>query len=172
MEKQSGKIAKSYVISVSIETGCYRHIRIDSACTLEDLSSAILWAFDFADDHAHAFFMDNKGWSDADCYYAKFVDEDERHRHTSDYKLADLKVGEYKKIAALRGFPNNSFKVGEKPLDVGDKFLYIFDFGDDWHFACKVLKVLDESTEETMIVRTKGEAPSQYDWECEDADEE
>ena len=153
MEEQSEKYAKSYVISVSIETGCYRHIQIDSTCTLRDLSSVILRAFNFDDDHAHAFFMDNRAWSDVDGYYAKYVDEDGEYRHTGDYKLADL-------------------KVGEKPLDVGKKFLYIFDFGDEWCFACKVLKVLDESTEETMIVRTKGEAPSQYDWECEDADEE
>ena len=54
----------SYVVSVSIGTGCYRHIRISKTATLLKLHKAILNAFDFEDDHAHAFFMDNHYWSD------------------------------------------------------------------------------------------------------------
>ena len=140
---------KSYVISVSIQKGCYRHIQIESTYTLEDLSSFILWAFDFVDDHAHAFFMNNRGWDDSDCYYADFVDEDGEYRHTSNYKL------------------------GEIDLEVGDKFLYIFDFGEEWRFSCRVLKVLDEKTNDPMIVRLIGKPPAQYDeWDDEWDDEE
>ncbi len=36
---------KSYVISVSLGTGCYRHIKIDADSALSQLSSAILDAF-------------------------------------------------------------------------------------------------------------------------------
>jgi hypothetical protein len=61
---------KSYVISVSLGTGCYRHIRISGKATLEELSDAILDAFDFDNDHLHAFFMNNRAWDDMDCYYA------------------------------------------------------------------------------------------------------
>jgi len=53
----------SYVISVSLGTGCYRHIKISSSATLFRLHQAILNAFEFEDDHMHAFFMDNKRWS-------------------------------------------------------------------------------------------------------------
>ena len=59
---------KTYIISVSAGTGCYRHIKIAADATLESLSTEILDAFDFMDDHAHAFFMDNHSWSDADSY--------------------------------------------------------------------------------------------------------
>lgn len=48
----------SYVISVSAGTGCYRHIQISKSATLYRLHKAIISAFDFEDDHAHAFFMD------------------------------------------------------------------------------------------------------------------
>lgn len=47
---------ESYVISVSPATGCYCHIRIGANATLYKLHQAILNAFDFEDDHQHAFF--------------------------------------------------------------------------------------------------------------------
>ena len=41
----------SYIISVSVGTGCYRHLRISGCETLNDLAEAILRAFDFDNDH-------------------------------------------------------------------------------------------------------------------------
>ena len=128
---------KSYVISVSLGTGCYRHIRISGKATLEDLSDAILDAFDFDNDHLHAFFMNNRAWDDMDCYYSPYAEED-GFRTTDSYKLQFIN------------------------LEIGKKFLYIFDFGDDWRFQCKVLNILDEDTKEPVVVRTKGAAPMQY----------
>lgn len=128
---------KSYVISVSLGTGCYRHIRISGMATLEELSDAILDAFDFDNDHLHAFFMNNRAWDEIDCYYSPYAEEDE-FRTTDSYKLQFIN------------------------LEIGKKFLYIFDFGDDWRFQCKVLNILDEDTKEPVVVRTKGAAPMQY----------
>lgn len=140
----------SYVISVSLGTGCYRHIRISGDELLDGLHLAIQQAFGFENDHAYAFFMDNRMWSDMDAYYADFAAEDPwdgEQRTTSKYRLKQLK------------------------LEAGKKFKYIFDFGDEWQFQCKVLKVLEEETSEPVVVRSKGEAPSQYgdedDWEDE-----
>lgn len=138
---------KSYVISVSLGTGCYRHIRISGKATLEDLSSAILDAFDFDDDHLHAFFMNNIAWDDEDCYYSPYAEEEE-FRTTDAFRLQFIN------------------------LEVGKKFLYIFDFGYDWRFQCKVLNILDEDTKEPVIVRAKGEAPPQYPVFDEDDDDE
>ena len=98
---------QTYVISVSLMKGCYRHIKIASDKTLEELSQAILDAFDFGDDHLHAFFMNNKSWSDEDSYYA---DAEDGQRDTSKYKL------------------------GQLGLEKDKKFVYIFDFGDEWDF--------------------------------------
>lgn len=128
---------KSMVISISARQGCYRHLKISDQATLEELSSEILEAFDFIDDHAHAFFMNNRPWTDEDCYYAEFVDEESEHRHTCDYTLREVK------------------------LHVDQKFVYVFDFGDDWEFHCRVLEILDEQTEIPEIVRSKGDPPDQ-----------
>ena len=40
---------RSYVISVSLGTGCYRHIQLSKTATLYKLHEAILEAFEFVD---------------------------------------------------------------------------------------------------------------------------
>ena len=45
----------SYIISVSAGKGCYRHIQINQSATLYKLHQAIISAFEFDDDHCHAF---------------------------------------------------------------------------------------------------------------------
>lgn len=126
---------KTYVISVSLMKGCYRHIKIASNKTLDELSQAILSSFDFDNDHLHAFFMDNKRWSHDDTY---FLQPEYGERDTTKYKLA---------------------QVG---LEKDKKFLYLFDFGDEWWFSCKVLRVIDGVCEDTEVVRSVGDAPEQY----------
>lgn len=132
------KVNKSAVLSVSIGKGCYRHIQVSLNESLEDSADIILWAFDFCNDHAHAFFMDNKAWSNYDCYYMAEVDEENEYRHICDVKLS---------------------KLG---LQKDDKFKFVFDFGDDWEFQCRVLRIIDEDTDEAMMIRTVGESPEQY----------
>jgi hypothetical protein len=130
---------QSYVFSVSLGTGCYRHIRISGKSMLSDLHSAILDAFCFDDDHAHAFFMDNVKWSEQDCYYVSGIE--------NYYRSTDR------------------FRLNQLGLYQGMMFKYIFDFGDEWLFQCKVLRILDEATPKPVVVRSKGKAPDQYGWD-------
>ena len=136
---------RSYVISVSLGTGCYRHIRISNHATLAELSDFILSAFGFVDDHAHAFFMDNRAYSPCDCYYVDGIDPD---------------------------FPTtDSVDLEQAGLRTGLKFKYVFDFGEDWTFQCRVLKETDEVSDMPEIVRAKGAAPEQYpDWDDDEDD--
>ena len=133
---------ESYVISVSLGRGCYRHIRISGKCSLWDLHCAIIDAFEFDDDHAHAFFMDNVKWSDRDSYYTEAIGEG---RPTTE-----------------------KTRIGSVGLYKGMAFKYVFDFGDEWVFQCKVLKVETGDSGEAVVIKSKGEAPSQYG----DADDE
>ena len=129
-------MTKSYVISVSLKTGCYRHIQISSSATLEQLHRNILSAFGFSDDHPHAFFMNNRLWEPFAAYFSFPFDEDTVL--TSQRKLKQLK------------------------LEKGDKFKYLFDFGDEWVFQCKVLQELDVPTDIPGVIRSVGVAPQQY----------
>ena len=127
---------KSYVISVSAGPGCYRHIQIGEKATLYALHEIIQAAFEFDDDHLHAFFMDNKAWSPADAYF--FTPDEPDMRQTPDYTLKKLR------------------------LEAGKKFKYLFDFGDEWIFQCKVLRVLDQGTNIPGIIKSVVESPDQY----------
>ena len=129
-------MVRSYVISVSFAKGCYRHIRIPASATLYQLHKAILAAFGFEDDHAHAFFMDNCYWSPFDPYFSMKMRGDEIL--TTKRTLKKLN------------------------LHKGDKFKYVFDFGDEWRFQCKVLQELEEETDITAVIRAVGDAPEQY----------
>lgn len=126
----------SYVISVSAGTGCYRHIQISKTATLHRLHKAIIAAFDFEDDHEHVFFMDNKYWSGYAAFFSSKMRGDERL--TKSYKLERLN------------------------LSKGDQFKYVFDFGDEWRFQCKVLRELEEQTDIPGVIRRMGESPEQY----------
>lgn len=125
----------SYVISVSPYTGCYRHIRVSADITLDELHNIIQDVFEFNNDHLYAFFMDNKAWSHWDAYFSPYDGEE---RSAADYRLRDLAL--YK----------------------GQKFLYLFDFGDEWRFECRILRAVTEDTNDYRILRSKGEAPEQY----------
>lgn len=129
-------MVKSYVISVSLGTGCYRHIQISASATLKKLHSIILAAFSFSDDHQHAFFMSNRLWTGPDAYF-------------STEFAPDTTLTEKKKLSQLR-------------LKKGDKFKYLFDFGDEWVFQCKVLRELDTATDIPGVIRSIGAAPEQY----------
>ncbi len=126
------------VLSVSIMTGCYRHIRIPLSMTLEDLAEEILYAFEFDNDHLYAFFMDGKAWSSANAYYCRESSENEGNPYACDVTLY-------------------SFGLGK-----GDSFLFLFDFGDEWRFKCKVLRVTDEDTQCVQVMKSVGDAPLQY----------
>ncbi len=126
----------SYVISVSAGTGCYRHIQISKTATLHRLHKAIIAAFDFEDDHEHAFFMDNKYWSRYAAFFSSKMCGDERL--SKRYTLEGLN------------------------LSKGDQFKYVFDFGNEWRFQCKVLRELEEQTDIPGVIRRVGESPEQY----------
>ena len=137
----------SYVISVSLGTGCYRHIQISANATLYKLHQAILKAFEFEDDHEHAFFMDNHVWSSADAYFSSKAEAGDRL--TKKYTLKNLQLAK------------------------GQKFKYVFDFGDEWEFQCKVLRESEEDTKTPLVIRSVGESPEQYpEWEEYEEDEE
>lgn len=145
----------SYIISVSAGKGCYRHIQINQSETLYKLHQAIISAFEFDDDHCHAFFMDNKYWGHGDTYFS--TKSRSTDRLTKSYRLERL------------------------GLEKGCRFKYLFDFGDEWWFQCKVLRAVEERTDIPKVIRSVGEPPVQYpeeewddeeDWEGEEVDDQ
>ena len=134
-------MVKSLVLSVSVGTGCYRHIQIGESETLLTLSSTILSAFDFADDHMHSFFMNNRAW-DQD---SEFI----------------CPGGE---LDGALGY-SHKVKLSKFRLVKGDKFLYIFDYGDEWRFQIKVLRLMNETTKTPLVLKSVGQVSQYGDWD-------
>ena len=136
--------SKSLVLSVSAGSGCYRHIQISESATLMKLSSAILFSVDFFDDHMHSFFMNNSAWDQKFEYMCPGGSLDGAHGYSDKVKLSQFHLGK------------------------GDRFLYIFDYGDEWRFQIRVLRIVDEPTEIPLVLKRVGEI---FQYEDEDGDE-
>ena len=131
----------SYVISVRLYKGCYRHIQIDGDQKLLTLAKAIINAFDFDGDHLCAFYIDNK-------------------LHSSDSYEINPTVGtQYHNERA------DNTTLNDLSLVKGKKFLFEYDFGASWIFHCTVLKVLDKETSGRFeIIKSVGESPEEYEY--------
>ena len=130
----------------------WREIELASTHTLADLGEAIPEAFDFDDPHLWAFFLSGKPWDE----------------HT-EYALDP----EPNPFSGRRPKAADRLAIREAP---GKEFLYIFDFGDEWHFGVKLTRTsetLEPRAQYPRIVARHGESPPQYpDLEDEDEDDD
>lgn len=134
----------------------WREIAVASNQTLSDLGKAIPLAFDFDDPHLWSFFLSGKPWDTAS-EYALQPDEDFvsgiRSRAAKGTLIRDVP------------FPG---KTGRK------EFLFLFDFGDEWHFGVKLLRqdqTVDPKARYPQVVASKGVSPPQYPDYPEDEEE-
>lgn len=131
----------TFVFKVSLGK-VYRSIAIDSRLTLEELTQAILDAFNFDKDHLYAFY---------------FKDQFGNNIEVS----APLS-----KESPL----TNEVKIGTLPIKVGSTMDFIFDFGDNWEFKVQLTEIKKMNLKSKYkIVERKGKAPEQYpDWDEDD----
>ena len=121
----------------------YRVIEISDNRKLSTLAEEILDAFDFDFDHLYEFIMSGEMYRSHDVYVAPGIDGE---------RSANIKLD----------------KLG---LEKGRKFLYHYDFGDDWLFIVSVQKVTEEDgPHETEVIKSKGDV-YQYGFEEEEDDE-
>lgn len=140
------------------ETDIWRDIEIAANQTLADLGEAIPLTFDFDDPHLWSFFLSGKPWDQATEYTVHDEPDPfgERGGHPADDVL-------------IRDVPYPG-KSGQK------EFLYLFDYGDEWHFGVKLRRVSEQAepgVSYPRVVASQGEAPPQYpslddDWDEDD----
>lgn len=127
--------------------GVWRELELAANQTLADLGEAIPLAFGFSDPHLWAFFLSGKAWD-----------------RTTEYALrpsASLFGGPRARAAGrtlLRAVPYPG-------PDGKGEFLYLFDFGDEWRFRVKLVRVMPTLTpgeRYPRLVASHGEAPPQY----------
>ena len=126
-----------------------RTIQCAAGQTLDDLHRAIFDAFDrWEADHLYEFQMSDKQFDPGARIYTAMPEQ-------------PVFGGPTPKLTA-------GARLGQLGLKVGDRFLYWFDFGDDWWHRIKVLGI--ERTagdgEYPQTIKSVGESPQQYIWQC------
>ena len=92
----------------------WRELELTADQTLADLGDAIPLAFGFDDPHLWSFFLSGKPWD-----------------RTSEYALlGDDPFGDPKQTA-------QDLPIPQVPAD--KEFLFLFDYGDEWHFGVKLI---------------------------------
>jgi hypothetical protein len=139
--KRAGKVTTIYKFKVSLQDdrGIWRIIEIKGSQTLHALHKAIFSAFDRFEEHLYGFYMNNKPYDEASAYESPYADE---------------RVG---RDASRTRFDS----LGLRPKQ---KFLYIFDFGDDWRHTVEVLDITEAvpTGKYPRLLEKKGDSPPQY----------
>jgi Plasmid pRiA4b ORF-3-like protein len=135
----------------------WREIELRADQTLADLGGLIPSAFGFDDDHLWSFFLSGKPWDRASEYA---------------YLTEPSVLGEASKRNADR------LRVRDAPA--GREFLYLFDYGDEWHFGVKLARTgeVEPGARYPRVVASQGQAPPQYpdldeedDWDEQEVEE-
>ena len=127
-----------------------RKIELTEEQTLDDLKEILIDnSFKWDDPHMYAFYLDNKPYSQ------------NRSQEYSCDSEPDWITGQKAN--------STKTKLKEIGFEKKQKFLMIFDFGDDHRFEIKVenFGIADENKSYPVILEEIGKAPEQYE-ECEE----
>jgi hypothetical protein len=137
---------RTHVFRVALqhEPAILREIEVISSRTLVDLAKAIVAAFDFEFDHAFGFYSNLTG---------PYV----RDSGTSYELFADM--GEETNSRSVK-----RTRVAEPFLEIGQRMLFLFDYGDDWRFVIEVLGIgnKEPGVRYPRVLKKVGTSPQQY----------
>lgn len=121
----------------------YRIVAIPGEFTLYELAESITDAFDFDFDHAFGFYNNIKSWTDSVERY-------------------ESSTGIIEELQESRNAGRT--KVNEVFNELGKKLLFLYDYGDVWHFIVqlKETRTSEKGTKYPQIVESVGKAPPQY----------
>jgi hypothetical protein len=120
----------------------FRVLAIPGDFTLYSFAEAIVDSFHFDFDHPFGFYDNIKRWP----------------RSSEGYELfADIEKGsQFKGVKITR-----AHKVFDK---IGKKMLFLFDYGDEWHFIVELkgIELPKEGEQYPSVVKSGGGVPLQY----------
>ena len=133
----------------------WRELELTGDQTLGDLGEAIPLAFGFDDPHLWSFFLSGKPWDDATEYARSPSPDDGRPARAAD-----------------------RLRIRDAPA--GKEFLFLFDYGDEWHFGVRLVRTgaaTEPAVRYPRVVASRGQAPAQYppiedDWDEQPGEDE
>lgn len=143
----------SYLLKVSLRgaPGIWRRIAIRSDQTLDDLHTTIFHAFDRFDEHLYSF------------YFPKAGSRGKRERRMADEYTHPAAVEDSDAFGSKVGNAART-KIGLLQLRPGQRFDYLFDFGDSWEHEVLVeeVDVPLAAGRYPRITERRGASPPQY----------
>lgn len=140
---------KTYIFKISLfrNKKISRGIEIKENANLYKLAEAIIGAYDFDFDHAFGFFSDIKEY----CF-----DSERKYELFADMKDEGIEPTGAKSVEKT--------KIGEVWKNIGDKMLFLFDYGDNWLFVVELtgFSVADSKEKYPRVTKKVGPAPEQY----------
>jgi len=127
-----------------------RKIEIPANASLYRLAKAIIGAYNFYFDHCFGFFDKVSGgqYFDSEKKYELFTDLIEEGQ-----SLEPTGAGSVKKT-----------KISEVWQNIGDKMIFLFDYGDNWQFVVELINFGNKKLKQKYprILKKVGRAPKQY----------
>lgn len=129
-----------FKVSLKDKPEIWRIIDIQENQMLSSLHKAIFKAFDRFEEHEYSFFLNNNQYDNKNAYHSP-----------------RLKDGDDDKLATR-------IRVDSIHLYGGHKFLYLFDYGDEWWHEVELVEVIKRITRASYprIVKKQGKSPPQY----------
>ncbi len=137
-EEADGKDYSDRTVELEIKVrygDCIRCVRMNLTDTLYDLHWMIQKVFEFDNDHLFAFYVG--------------------HGMMQETYLPE-------EAAEGDEFPAEDTELGMLELRKGQRFSYLFDFGDMWWFDIRVLGIKEGKVPEPELTKAVGKAPEQY----------
>lgn len=141
---------KTYIFKTCLfrDKKILRDVEIKKDASLYKLAEAIIGAYGFNFDHAFGFFstIADNGYFDSKRKYELFTDlEDEGIEPTGAESVKKTRIGEVWK-------------------NIGDKMLFLFDYGDHWLFVVELIGfgAAEPKTKYPCVLKKVGKAPEQY----------
>lgn len=129
-----------------------RKIELKETQTLDDLHKAIIYkSFKWTDPHMYSFHFDNKPYSG-----------NKDMEYTCEPEAYNKQIDNFFGIHGKR--KSTKTKLKDLNLEKNQKFLFVFDFGDDHRFGIKVVGFgnVQKGRKYPLILEEKGKAPEQY----------
>lgn len=129
-----------FKVSLRDRPAIWRIIDIKGNQMLSSLHKAIFRAFDRFEEHQYSFFLSNKPYDTA-----------------SEYTSPNADIDRARKLASR-------IRIDSVELYGGRKFLYLFDYGDEWWHDVELVSVTERLTRAKYprVVKKQGKSPRQY----------
>ena len=153
--------AFTFKVKLRDDRRIWRKIEALGGQTLHDLHHVILEAYGFDSDHLYSYFMSGKPW-DLSGY---------EYYHPDAAPQSDLEERMREMTARIRGrypeprLPATEVKLESLNLKPGQRFLYLYDYGDEWLFEVEF--VGEDALEDAAypgVLASRGESPPQYEF--------